>query len=409
MKQFFEVFKFELLSYFKNKIFVGVTLLLMLVTAVTMFFPRINITSNNDSDNELPIILLSKVSDINLDYVKTTFDSIFSDYKVMVVENDEELIKSKIKNNEAEFGLLLTSNTSYKYYVKNITMLDYNTEIVDTALKKIYELEMMEKNGMDQNEAIRIIETQITHETNNLGNDQQSNFFYTYIMIFALYTVILLYGQMVASNVASEKSSRAMELLITSVKPTKMMFGKVLASCLAGFIQLTCIFGSAILFYKINKEYWIDNSIINSIFNMPTNLLIYLLLFFVLGFLIYAFLYGAVGSTVSKLEDINTSIMPITMIFIIAFMIVVFSMETGEVDNLTMQVASLFPLTSPMAMFTRIAMGSPTNIEIISSIIILIVSVVLIGILSAKIYKTGVLLYGTKPKLIDIIKIIFKS
>ena len=137
-------------------------------------------------------------------------------------------------------------------------------------------------------------------------------------MIFALYMVILLYGQMVATNVATEKSSRAMEVLVTSAKPASMMFGKVLASCIAGLVQLVAIFGSALVFYNINKAAWGDNTIIQSIFNIPVDLFVYMLIFFVLGFLIYAFLYGAIGSTASKLEDINTSVMPITFLFIIA-------------------------------------------------------------------------------------------
>ena len=77
--------------------------------------------------------------------------------------------------------------------------------------------------------------------------------------------VILLYGQMIATNVATEKSSRAMELLITSAKPVSMMFGKVIASCLAGMVQLIAVFGSAILFYGMNQEQWNDNPIVASI------------------------------------------------------------------------------------------------------------------------------------------------
>lgn len=130
-------------------------------------------------------------------------------------------------------------------------------------------------------------------------------------MIFALYTVIMLYGQLVATNVASEKSSRAMEVLITSAKPTSMMFGKVFASCIVGFTQLVLVFGSALLFYNINKAQ-LQNPVIASIFDMPINLFIYMLVFFVLGFLIYAFLYGAIGSTASKLEDISTMVLPVT-------------------------------------------------------------------------------------------------
>ena len=227
-------------------------------------------------------------------------------------------------------------------------------------------------------------------------------------MIFALYMVILLYGQMVATNVATEKSSRAMELLVTTARPTSMMFGKVLASCLAGFSQLVLIFGSAILFYNINRAK-LQNPIISSIFDIPIELFIFMIVFFILGFLIYAFLFGAIGSTASKLEDINTSVMPITFLFIIGFMVVVFSMSGGSIDNLAMKICSYVPFTSPMAMFTRIAMSSVAWYEIAISIAILIGSVIGIGVLSARIYRVGVLLYGTPPKFMKIMKTVFRD
>ena len=235
------------------------------------------------------------------------------------------------------------------------------------------------------------------------------NFFYTYIMIFALYMVILLYGQMVAINVATEKSSRAMEVLITSAKPTSMMFGKVLASCVAGLTQLIAIFGSALLLYNINKEYWGGNEIVDSFFNIPPELFGYMLVFFLLGFLIYAFLYGAIASTVSKLEDINTAVQPVTFLFLFGFMVVIFSMTSGTVDNLLMKICSYIPFTSPMAMFTRVAMSTVPWYEIAISIGILAGTTVGIGFLAAKIYRTGVLLYGTAPKIGAIIKAVWKA
>jgi len=246
-------------------------------------------------------------------------------------------------------------------------------------------------------------------QVETLGKDQMQNFFYTYIMIFALYMVILLYGQMVAMSVATEKSSRAMELLITSAKPINMMFGKVLAACIAGLIQLLAIFGSALLFYNINKSYWGSNEIIGSIFAIPPELLGYMLVFFLLGFLIYAFLFGAISSTVSKLEDINTAVQPVTFLFVIGFLVTMLSMSSGSVDSTLMKVCSYIPFTSPMAMFTRIAMGTVAWYEIAASVAILIGSTIGIGVLSAKIYRVGVLLYGTPPKLPAIIKAVWKA
>jgi len=193
--------------------------------------------------------------------------------------------------------------------------------------------------------------------------------------------VILLYGQMVATNVATEKSSRAMELLITSARPVSMMFGKVVASCLAGFIQLLVVFGSSILFYNLNQSYWEGNMIVASIFDMPLYLLVYMLIFFVLGFFIYAFLFGAIGSTASKVEDINTSVMPLTLLFVAAFLVVMFSMQGDSVDSLLMRICSYVPFTSPMAMFTRIAISTVPFYEIILSIIVLILSVLGVGVI----------------------------
>ena len=189
-------------------------------------------------------------------------------------------------------------------------------------------------------------------------------------------------------------------------KGTDLSAGRMvgLASCIAGLLQLIAIFGSALLFYNINKSAWGDNWIIESMFNIPVNLFVYMLVFFILGFLIYAFLYGAIGSTASKLEDINTSVMPITFLFIIAFFVVIFSMQNGNVDNILMRVCSYIPFTSPMAMFTRICMSTVAWYEIAISITILIGSTVGIGLLSAKIYRVGVLLYGTPPKISSIIR-----
>ena len=163
------------------------------------------------------------------------------------------------------------------------------------------------------------------------------------------------------------------------------------------------------MFYNINKDAWGDNGMIESIFNIPVELFGYMLIFFILGFLIYAFLYGAIGSTASKLEDINTSVMPITFLFIIGFMVVIFSMTSGSVDNTLMKVCSYIPFTSPMAMFTRICMSTVAWYETVISIAILIASTVGIGLLAAEIYRVGVLLYGTTPKIGSILKAVWKS
>lgn len=413
MKQFGKILKFELKYYLKNKVFVGVTIFLALLIAVVMFFPRIaTLFENNDTVDtpaDLPVMLVMAEDPAQADMVRETFAVAFVDYDVQSFSEDVSAIKDKITAGDAECAFVMTGPTSFTYYVNNLSMYDMNSEIATEVLQQIYQMNAMINGGMTVEQAGEVMNIHITGEVESLGKDQFQNFFYTYIMIFALYMVILLYGQMVATNVATEKSSRAMEVLITSAKPTSMMFGKVLASCIAGLVQLIAIFGSALLFYNLNKSYWGGNEIVDSIFNIPPELFVYMLVFFVLGFLIYAFMFGAVGSTASKLEDINTSVMPITMLFIIAFFVVMFSMSSGNIDNTIMTVCSYIPFTSPMAMFTRICMSTVPLYEILISVAILIGSTVGVGVLSAKIYRVGVLMYGTTPKLGSILKAVWKA
>ena len=435
MNQFGKILKFELKHYFKNKIFVGITIFLVILIAVVMCLPRFmelfdkeDSSSTNTSDELSVMYLMADESmatdtktpenlDANpltdsaqLEMYRQAFAAAFSNYDVQLFEGRVEELKEQIITGTAEFGLVMKSPTEYTYYVNSLSMYDMNTQIADEVLQHLYRVNAMLENGMTEDQIETVLNVQITSQAESLmGKDQAQNFFYTYIMIFALYMVILLYGQMVSTNVATEKSSRAMEVLITSAKPTSMMFGKVLASCLAGLLQLVAVFGSAVIFYNLNIDYWGNNAIVESVFNIPPELLVYMLVFFVLGFLIYAFLFGAIGSTATKLEDINTSTMPLMFLFIIAFMVVMFSMTSGEIDNLLMKVCSFIPFTSPMAMFTRIAMSTVPWYEIALSIGILVGSVIGVGVLSAKIYRVGVLLYGTTPKFGAILKAVWKA
>lgn len=430
MKQFSTIFSFELRNYLKNKVFVGTTLFLCIVICAVMFIPRIaeafsegegpSATVDVTDIGDIPDISDGVVADgrevmlifapeETKESVVGAFREVFPGYFVAAAPDDSAGAVEEIASGRASCAFVFDSLRHFTYYVKNLSLYDQNEQIAAEAMLGVFRMNEMVGAGISLEDAQRIFSTEIEHETVNLGVDQAQNFFYTYIMIFALYMVILLYGQMIATGVATEKSSRAMELLVTSANPTAMMFAKVIASCLAGLLQLVCVFGSALLFYNLNRGYWADIPVVGSIFDIPPSLLVYMLLFFILGFLVYAFMYGAVGSTVSKLEDINTAVMPVTLIFIAAFFVVMFSLTSSSVDNFVLKVCSFIPFTSPMSMFTRIAMSNVPGWQIALSVGILAASVAVIGVISARIYRVGVLLYGTKPNIISIIKTVFRG
>lgn len=411
MKQFFTIFKHELSQYFKNKIFVITTLILILAVSGFLFAPRIgeiiNKSKNAESSEEKKSEVLVKSDNANLDKLLPAIAASFPQQNVKITNDSVDEIKKQIKEQSVEFAFVLSSNLKSYTYLANVSALqDPNLNTMDNLLKTLYSHAYLKKHGLNDTQIAEVQNPNITHTIENISEDGTKNFWYAYVMVFVLYMVIMMFGQKVAMSVVTEKTSRAMEVLITSASPVALMFGKILASSVAGIFQIAAIFGSAFISYNINKSYFETNAVINTLFNFPASLVGYLLIFFLLGFLIYSFLFGAMASTVSKIEDLSSVVMLIQIIFVAGFVVSTNAMTSGDVNSELMKGLSLFPLTSPMAMFTRIAMSEVPGLEILLSVAFLILATILIGYIAAKIYRVGVLMYGTKPTLGKIIKAI---
>lgn len=411
MKQFFTIFKHELAQYFKNKVFVITTIVLVLAVSGLLFTPRIGEvikkSQNADSSETKKTEVLIKSNSSEINKVLPTIVTSFPQANVKITNDSIEQIKSKIKDQSVNFAFILSSDLKSYTYLTNVSVLqDPNLQTMDTLLKTIYSNLYLKKHGLSDTQIAEVQNPNITHTIESISEDGSKNFWYAYVMVFVLYMVIIIFGQKVAMSVVTEKTSRAMEVLITSASPVALMFGKIIASSVAGIIQIAAIFGSAFISYGVNKPYFENNAIITTLFNFPASLVGYLLIFFLLGFLVYSFLFGAMASTVSKIEDLSSALMLIQIVFVIGFVASTSAMSSGEVNSAFMKFLSLFPLTSPMAMFTRIAMSEVPGLEILLSVVFLIFATILIGYIAAKIYRVGVLMYGTKPTLRKIIKAI---
>ena len=411
MKQFFTIFKHELAQYFKNKVFVITTLILILAVSGFLFAPRIgeiiNKSKNAESSEEKKSEVLVKSDNANLEKLLPAIAASFPQQNVKITNESVDEIKKQIKDQSVEFAFVLSSDLKSYTYLANVSALqDPNLNTMDNLLKTLYSHAYLKKHGLNDTQIAEVQNPNITHTIESISEDGTKNFWYAYVMVFVLYMVIIMFGQKVAMSVVTEKTSRAMEVLITSASPVALMFGKILASSVAGIFQITAIFGSAFISYNINKSYFETNAVINTLFNFPASLVGYLLIYFLLGFLIYSFLFGAMASTVSKIEDLSSVVMLIQIIFVAGFVVSTNAMTSGDVNSELMKGLSLFPLTSPMAMFTRIAMSEVPGLEILLSVAFLILATILIGYIAAKIYRVGVLMYGTKPTLGKIIKAI---
>ena len=414
MKQFLNVLSFELSNYFKNKGYMITTILFSILLIIGLSLPSFfnmsklipqlgeNSKENIESveeiseENKKSFVLIDNNNIFeNLDILESAFlNSKWT--KVNSLDEAEELIK--LGNVEAGFSV--DSLTKYSYLVNNSGFTDTNQMIFENLLSNLSQQAYANEHNLDINDLQSVINPSFDSDVTILGKDSANNFFYVYIFIFAMYMMILLYGQLIAVAVTSEKSNRAIEVLVTSANSNSLIFGKVIAAALASFIQVGVILASGMITYSLNSKAW--NGLLDGIFKIPSNILLTFIIFGGLGYFFYSFIFGALGALVSKTEDISSSIGPITMIFVIVFFISMFGLSNS--DSLLIKIASFIPFSSSMTMLIRVAMGTVSNFEIVISFIILLASTILTALASAKIYRLGTLMYGNPIKLRNALK-----
>lgn len=400
MKQFKTILSFELKNYFKEKSYIGTIVFFVLAILIGLSIPRISVMFHDKDANQSPVINIVCNSE-----VKSKLYTMLEKYEINELYLSYEEAVKAVKNNEYKHIVYVTDN-QYQYIVQNYNLSDTILQELNNIIKYNKSSSLLQSAGIDKSTINAILNPADTVELNVVGKNQTNNFLYTYAYVVIIYMIVLMFGVMVATNVASEKSSRAMEMLITSADSNIFISAKVIATTIIATFTLIMLLASSILGYKFNKEYYIDNMFVQSMFAIPLDIAAYAILFFVLGFTMYASMYAALGSTVSKVEDVNKVIGPFTIIFVIGYFIVMQGIVTGNVDSTLMKFIGIFPFTSPIAMFARISMGNVSTMEIILSVIVLAVTSLLMLKLDSKIYRMGVLMYGQTPSLKNIIKVI---
>ena len=376
MRDFITVLSFELTNYFKNKSYIVSTLVIALLLIVGLSLPNfINIPGINekkDSNIEGSIEENDKDIDNNVIYDKNNvipsvdvFESSIENSKFTTTDNEDDLI-DLVKSEDVKAGFIVNSLTDYKYVVNNTSFSDNTQYIFEELLSKMYINNEINLLGYDLEKVDSIYNTEIKSDVEVLGKDSVKNMVYTYILIFIVYMMVVLYGQLIAVAVTAEKSNRSIEVLVTSTSSNCLIFGKVLAGSIASIVQAGIILISGILTYSINKEAWGEN--LDFIFDIPSEVLVIFAVFGILGFILYSFIYGVLGALVSKAEDVNKSATPITFILIAVFLLNYYSLFDS--DGILIKILSYIPFCSCFSMFVRVAMGNVQLYEIIISFVI---------------------------------------
>lgn len=302
---------------------------------------------------------------------------------------------------------------SIEVYSENQMSLSIKLNIeneIDKQLTNIY----LVKNGIDldkikNSESKTSLKTFVVDEEgqNTVGNSEAS-FGIGLVGGFLIYIFIFMYGTMVMRSVIEEKTNRIVEIIISSVKPFELMFGKIISVALVGLSQFVMwiILGSVFLLIangllstelditNLSANEGVASEINTSLMALPIKTLLFtFLIYFLGGYLLYGSLFAAIGSASDQETDSQQFIVPITIPLILSFILV-----QVIIDNPHSGLAywlSMIPFTSPIIMIARIPFGVPIH-ELILSITLLILGFLFTTWLAGKIYRVGILMYGKK-------------
>ncbi|MFW5781864.1 MAG: ABC transporter permease [Candidatus Muiribacteriaceae bacterium] len=290
------------------------------------------------------------------------------------------------------------------YYSKSLGDMEFILSIKKIFEKKIEEVKLKEK-GIDP-EVLDEVRTTLDIRTMKLGKKGEKkektlgqDFIVAYIFVFILYITTVLYSNSILSGVLEEKTSRIIEVLLSSCSTFQLMIGKLFGVGSVGLFQYFVwgLLGSGAYFYAATHFPQITGRV-----NIPGELFGYFILFFILGFFQFATLFLVAGSLCSNQEDAKQIATPVTFLIIAPFIVSFMGMR--EPSHIIMQILSHIPFFTPMLMFVRIAVGGPSFLEIISSIVINIAAVFGLVYIAARIYRVGILMYGKRPEIKEVWK-----
>jgi ABC-2 type transport system permease protein len=326
----------------------------------------------------------------------------------------EEKLKDALKNGEIGGYLTFTEDPEIGFpkatYNAKSAFAGGSASSLTASLQKIKTDIIIKDAGMTEEQKKQLstpvsLDTQKVSFTNEKGKTEEEQGMavgLTYCMIILLFMAVMITGQLIATEITAEKSSRVMEILVTSVSPLKQMWGKILGMFVVAIVQLAVLIGAFIVNLTMPQNADSLDKFGIHLDQIDPTLLIFAIFFFLAGFFLYSTLFAAVGSIVSRTEDLGQAVLPITLLTIAGFYIALFGLT--HPDHILIQVCQYIPFFTPFLLFLRIGLSEPAWWEIVLSLAILLVSILGIGWLSAKIYRVGVLMYGKRPSFKEIFK-----
>lgn len=436
----------EYMTRVKKKSFLLTTFLVPVLFAAMCILPSVIMFMAKDDGKQVAVV---DQSGLVMPYLEDSKAIDYADYSTEQVE--------EIKSRFEELGLdALVVISPLDSVAKTVQLTSYSTkplsvEVKETIQDKVsqaiedYRISLYDMGDLKQIMAEVATDISMTTYTLDESGEEKITSSEVYMVISMVFSIIIymfiaMFSAMVMQSVIEEKASRVVEVLVSSVKATELMFGKIIGvACVAltqfllwivltlvlvggfsAFVGFDSLMGDPAqaeqMMQMTSQMGGVDVAEITSVMSEESGMSVVLgtladvnwiqmifafIMYFALGYLLYASLFAAIGSAVENEADTNQLQMPVTIPLLLAFFVALYAFKAPESQIVWW--GSMIPFTSPIVMLARIPFGVPTW-ELILSIALLVATFVVSGWVSAKIYRIGILMFGKKTTFKDLWK-----
>ncbi|MBU3090263.1 ABC transporter permease [Clostridium gasigenes] len=437
LRNFWKVVKFTITQQVKGKSFKVSTIIILLavaiMTSLVNIIPAIqdkkanNKETVNSEEAEFKIntAYYNDNSGLNID-ISNDIKNSFKDLELINTSDSKEIASEKLKDTEENMVYIYVSKGELGYSVEllkpgNDKIVKADAKVLVGAVSSSLDAGRLIGAGVNPEALQNVmapIETDIL-EAKDATITMEERIMKTILPMvacFLLFYIIYFYGYWVANSIVAEKTSRVMELLLTSTKAMELLVGKCVGMGLLAISQFATIILTVILSLKISGQLAqklifegakaID--ITGIIAKIPLMQMIAVIVFFILGYVLYSILNALVGATVSKLEDLQMAMMPVTLVGIFGFYLA-YAAVIAHGSKAVATAAAYIPFSSPFYIPSAILAGNAEMSQIIIGLIILIVTIVLLMLFTVRVYSVVILHTGNRVKIKDLISIFTKE
>ena len=332
---------------------------------------------------------------------------VFSEMNPRVYEQKKDAIRQEVEKGLIDAVLIIPEDIfemgTVTYMAKSVSNIDLIQKL-QSGISSYVNNERLREAGLDPR-LIKKLTGKVKIQTIKVvkGKEKKRGFSQEYIssmmFLMILYITIIMYGSSILRGVIEEKNSRIIEVLLSSTNSFQLMMGKLFGVGVVGLVQYLIWAGMGIASFFIASSSIPD---IAELINISPVTLVYFVLFFVIGFFTFSTLYMAVGAMSSDMQDAQSLSTPVTLLIVLPFIIsfMVIKDPTTHVS----QILSFVPFFTPLIMFLRISLVMPPLWEIVTSLVVNIITIIALVWISARIYRVGILMYGKRPTVPEIIR-----